>query len=361
MARAIEQIERDIAALEEAISANATDLRSAYAGYLTALGQATRQQLILASYHLCTQGYPERFLSLSFSQRQQLQQAIWKLGQCAAELLLAHIKPKEERFAQEGEREDDFSLSPPLSSIPKGDSENPEENLLPESFCPSGAPPVRDWSHNASSLEDTGMGGEMPQSPAEANHPSLSLAPSASSANQNGFPDLRKVSVDSIAVGNLYPTLGEAPKSNPIELAQWQQNLEMAIAHTLKTLSRDTNRLLQQGEILPKNLPEPLLEAAAKAEAASEAMPGPPNLLNLLLETASNEQESEGSSMTHIIAIHLRLSEIEFADATVRARRNQIRSLLLKASSQGRDYHKKQREWAVAQAEAAWRASWFEA
>jgi len=37
----------------------------------------------------------------------------------------------------------------------------------------------------------------------------------------------------------------------------------------------------------------------------------------LLIET-ENSQESDESSVTPIIAINLRLSEIEFADATVR-------------------------------------------
>ena len=277
MARAVERIEQDIAALEEASSAIAAELRSAYGSYLTTLGQAVRQQLILASYHLCTQGYPDAFVSLSFTQRQQLQQAIRKLGQHGADQLLAHTKMEDgnpgrwEPKEMETEEEDDADLTP--------------------------SPP----------------------------HP---LTPSPSHLSNPGF------------------------------LAQWQQNLELAIAQTLKTLSRDTNRLLQQAGILPKKLPEPLLEAAAKSEASAESTAGPPNLLNLLIE--NENEESEDSTVTQIIAIHLRLSEIEFADATVRTGRNKIRNLLLRASSLGREYHKKQQEWAIAQAEGAWRASWFE-
>ena len=254
----VEQIERDIVALEEAVSAIAAELRSTYNSYLTALGQALKQQLILASYHLCTQGYPEAFLSLSFSQRQQLQQAIRKLVQQADSELLAHTKEPEIETREDGE---------PL-------------------FSP---------------------------------HP-----------------------------------------SNPMELAQWQQNLEQAIANTLKTVSHNTNRLFQQAGLLSKKLPEPLLEAAANSsEASAEAMAGPPNLLNLLIET-KNDQESEDSTMIHIIAINLRLSEIEFADATVRAGRNQIRSLLSRANKLGREYHTKLRERAIAEAEAAWRSTWFD-
>ncbi len=246
MARAIERIERDIAALEEAVSAIAVELRSTYESYLTALGQAVRQQTVLASYHVCTQGYPESFLGLSFSQRQQLQQAIRMLGQQTSDQLLAHTNT---------------------------DSPRP---------------------------------------------------------------------------------------SKPEELAQWQQKLEQAIVNTLKTTSRESNNLLQQAGILPNKLPVPVLEAAANSsEASAEVMAGPPNLLNLLIETENN-QESEDSTVTQIVAIHLRLSEIEFTDATVRAGRNQIRNLEVRLRSLGREYYKKQRERAVAEAEAAWRASWFD-
>ncbi len=269
MARAVERIEQDIAALLEASSAIAAELRSAYGSYLTTLGQAVRQQLILASYHLCTQGYPDAFRSLSFTQRQQLQQAIRKLGQHGVDQLLAHTKTED---------------------------------------------------GNPGRWEPREMGSQGEDDP--------DLTPSP--------PHL----------------------SNPGFLAQWQQNLELAIAQTLKTLSRDTNRLLQQAGILPKKLPEPLLEAAAKSETSAESTAGPPNLLNLLIE--NENEESEDSTVTQIIAIHLRLSEIEFADAMVRTGRNKIRNLLLRASSLGREYHKKQQEWAIAQAEAAWRSSWFE-
>lgn len=264
MARAIERIERDIAALEEAVRAIAAELHSAYATYLTALGQAVRQQTVLASYHLCTQGYPESFVSLSFSNRQELQQEIRKLAQHAESQLVSYTKIEEES-GREGDGGDE------------GDATAPS----PASF------------------------------------------------------------------------------SNPEALVRWHYNLEMALAKSLKTVSRDVNHLLQQAGILPSKLPQPLLEAAATSEAAREAMAGPPNLLNLLIET-KNDEDSEDSTVTHIIAIQLRLSEIEFADATVRAGRSQIKNLLLRVNSHLQEYQKKQREWAVASAEAAWRASWFD-
>lgn len=270
MARAVELIDRDLVAIQEALAVLKEEFHNTYERYLASLGYAVRQQLILASYHLCTQGYPQPFLNLSFSQRQQLQQDFRQMAQKAAEKFLELIgTPNLEMTATIDSQADETEES---------DSES----------------------------------------------------------------KLRPVNVD-----------------NPERLAQWQENLEQAIVQILGRLSRETNRLLQQAGILPKKLPEAILEVAGKAEGASDMMPGPPNLLNLLIET-DNSDDSEGSSMTHIIAINLRLSEIEFADSACIAGRNQIRNLLSRLSSLRRDYHKKQRERTIANAEAAWRASWFE-
>lgn len=66
-----EKIEQDLAALAEALATLNLEFRSVYEGYLTALGQAVQQQLILACYHICTQSLPEPFLQLSFDGRQK--------------------------------------------------------------------------------------------------------------------------------------------------------------------------------------------------------------------------------------------------------------------------------------------------
>jgi hypothetical protein len=278
MARAIERIERDIVALKEAIRAIAVELETAYASYLNTLGLAVRKQLILASYHLCTQGYPENFLHLSLNQRQQLQQAIRKLGQLAAEELLACIK-SEEVGGDEGD-EGDAPVTSSSSSV------------------------FLDTSNSQFLTADT---------------------------------------------------------SDPIELAKWQQNLEEVMQEILKKLSRDANLLLQKAGVLSKKLPEPILAAAAAAasEPSAEVMPGPPNLLNLVIEI-ENEQQSEDSGLTQIMAINLRLGEIEFADVTLSSERRQIRTTLVKLNKLGREYQKRHQEKAIAEAEAAWRASWFD-
>ncbi|MDZ8029658.1 MAG: hypothetical protein RMY64_04050 [Nostoc sp. DedQUE08] len=286
MARAIERIEQDIAALQEAIRAIAIELQSAYASYLNTLGLAVRKQLILASYHLCTQGYPENFLHLSLNQRQQLQQAIRKLGELAAEQLLIYLT-SEESGEDEGDEMD----------------EEDEGDDMDEEVTPSSSSLFLDTSNSQYLTANT---------------------------------------------------------SDPIELARWQQKLEEVAQDILKKLSHDANLLLQKAGVLPKKLPEPILAAAAAAsEASAEVMPGPPNLLNLVIEI-ENEQQSEDSGLTQIMAINLRLGEIEFADVTLSSDRKRIRSILVQLNKLGREYKKRYKEKAIAEAEAAWRASWFE-
>ena len=311
MVRARERIEQDLAALEEALAALTLEFQSTYEGYLTALGQAVRQQLILACYHLCTQAVPESFLKLSFDGRQKMQQSVRRLAAASEEKLRSLVtesEQEEEIEKDEEEEEDDFDK----------DEEEEEEDEEEE--------------------EEKEEGEE----------------------NQKEKKELS-------AINYLFTVANyQAPTANsPESLARWQNSIEKSIVHILKLLSRDTNRLLQQSGILPSQLPEPVLEAASGAESSGDSVAGPPNLLNLIIETEApsasrNLAETLASRALHITAVKLRLSEIEFADAGTSAWRQQIRNLSVRLNSLGRDYQKKQRELAVVEAESAWRSSWFE-
>lgn len=289
MARAIELIERDITALQEAIRAIARSLQNAYASYCHSLGAACTKQLILASYYLCTQGYPEKFLNLSLNQRQKLQQGIRNLGTQSAELLRSYLDAQ-------------------------GMSTDEVEEVDEE---------VREILSESSDL------------------------PMSNVTINNSRPDL----------------------SNPMEILEWQEDTEDFIQGVLKNISRETNILLQRFCIITEKIPEHLLEAAAAvmeptatlslSETSAQVMPGLPNLLNLVVEI-ENEQSPEDSKITQVMAINLRLAEIEFADVKLSSDRRQIRHILVQLQKVARDYQKKQRERSVAQAESAWRASWFE-
>ncbi|OIP68278.1 MAG: hypothetical protein AUK43_16455 [Oscillatoriales cyanobacterium CG2_30_40_61] len=274
MAGSINRIDQDIVALEEAIAKIAQEFDQAYEVYLVALGHGVRQQLILASYHLCTQTYPQSFLELSVSQRQKLQQGLKNLArQMQADLCESLLLPTDVELE---DLEDDFTSEPEESN----------------------------------------------------HHTNLQVS-------------------------------GTPQPLTPERLLAWQEGIETGIVRRLKLLSKDANLLLQRSGLLPKKLPEAILEVASKADASSDMVAGPANLLQIMIET-EDDDESQTSMMTRLTAIHLRLGEIEFADASVMARRHQLRHLSGQLSGIRRDYQKKLRERAVLHAESAWRASWYE-
>jgi hypothetical protein len=291
MAGSIQQIQQELTALETAIATLAQEFEKVYHDYLAALGQAISKQLVLACYHLCTHGYPESFLQLSFSQRQKFQQELRQLSQDAQIELLTLVSPTQ--TLQESSQPLELASNDHDESQPNAESQTIVETQ---------------------------------------------------SEDLNRLPFLDP---------------SEQPPTLPEQLAEWQEQLESAISQLLSQLSRNTNFLIQQSHIFTPKLPEAILEVASQAEAAAEAVAGPPNLLNIMIETEDAE-EPQSASITRIMTIHLRLSELEFADATLMAERHQIRHLSGQLSQLKHDYHKKQREKAVLEAESAWRASWFD-
>ena len=253
-----------------------------------------RRQLILASYHLCTQGYPESFLKLSYSQRQKFQQHLQALAGNAQKMLMSLVEVSPASQALQEQEPDE---EPRDDEDDGGDGDFLLEEVISEE--------------------------DLPEDPGD-----LLLAP-------------------------------PKPLSLPERLARWQENLEKSIPMLLKGLSRDTNLALQRADIFPSHLPEAVLEVATEAEAAETAA-NSPNLLNLIVQTEDGEDEPGAGNVTRLVAVRLHLSEIEFGDAAVMSARHQIRNLSARLQKLGRGYHKKLRERAVLEAEAAWRASWFE-
>lgn len=81
MPKSLQQIRQDLKVFEEKTKELALELNLLYSNYLKSLSNSAQQQLILACYHICTQIYPEQFLKLSFSKRENLQNNLRKLCQ----------------------------------------------------------------------------------------------------------------------------------------------------------------------------------------------------------------------------------------------------------------------------------------
>jgi hypothetical protein len=87
MVATLEQLRQDIIQLEQKTAGVVEKVRTAFSAYCDVLKDSVQRQLILASFHLCTQTYPESFLSLSFSERGELQKQLQLLGQQLAQEL----------------------------------------------------------------------------------------------------------------------------------------------------------------------------------------------------------------------------------------------------------------------------------
>lgn len=310
MARTVEQIERDLTGLKQSVRAIAQQFQESYARYLEQLGQAVRQQLVLACYHLCTQGYPDRFLKLSLSQRQELQQALLLLARQTQEHLAAQFQ----------------GATPAGIEFPSKDDDEDSEDEVDDQTSET----LERLADALLSLEDSDL-----EATAELGWPSSS---------DEDEP--------------LEPPVEFEHIETPQQLADWLERREEAIADLLYAVSQGANRLFQKFDILPSKLPEPILEVAAKSGLAVEGTAGMPNLLNLLVEIEAEGEQS--STVTHIMAIKLRLSEIEYADANLSPLRTRIRELSARLGQFKREFQKYRRELAIAEAEAAWRASWYE-
>jgi len=338
MARTVGQIEQDIVALEQAIATFAQEFERFYRQYLDELGQSVRRQLILASYYLCTQSYPEPFLDLSVSQRESVQRSLRQLAKTAQSKLLGYLEPPEVAAPQPP---DGPPQAPPT---PNASASNLDEgqmiaaiDLTNFSVPELSEPPELSELSELSELED------------------LESRPDASDSGL-GNPDVRRwfpTSVPAVAAS------GGSDPDQPSELAKlarWKAHIDDGISETLQELSQAANHLLYQAAILPNQLPESLLEAATKSGMAAEMSSGHPNVLKLMIEAKSEH----AVSIAQIMVVRLQLLDIEEADYALRGWSSKLRGIGQRLTQLGRDYGRKRHERAIAQSEEAWRAIWFE-
>ena len=320
MARPIQQIEQDLQTLEETVAEFAQELKSLYSKYLKQLGQSAEQQLILASYQLCTQIYPDSFLRLSLSQRQKLQQSLRSLGKSCKQSLLATLE-NSELIEEESNINivEEIIKNLPLGNEPTEEQEVIDQLEIPEAGTTEGA-----------SEED---------------------AREIINQLQNLSSELNKVEVE-----------GDTNPNNPENLVRWQKRIELKMRKSLESTSREVNQILQEASIVPNRLPSKILDVAIQAEDSAPSgsrFNNLANILNLAVETEKDKQQKP-TRIAQISLLRLRLAEIEFSDAILNAERTQIRNLLKKIDKIRQQYRSKQREYAKAEAEAAWRSSWYE-
>ncbi|CAO5011323.1 hypothetical protein [Microcystis aeruginosa] len=160
--------------------------------------------------------------------------------------------------------------------------------------------------------------------------------------------------------------------NNPDILLHCCRVLEKNCIEILNHLSKQINQQLQKAYILPPHLPSQIIDMAIEAGEEGQSLGGGNNMLNILVEAKNPELEEEkdeddgddkdfsSGKVTKVTAIHLRMAELEFADTRLSVERNQIRSLWEQLNRLGEQYHRIRKEYTIAQAEAAWRSSWYD-
>lgn len=402
MAGDLEQIQQDLVNLEQKVAALAGDLHQSYFSYLQVLGRVARQQLVLVCYNLTTQGYPERFLALSAKQKTELQSALRQTAQqlqvvLDKELLGAIAQYPQTQQSSESKQDPEANPEPvsesesesgQLVSIDTGegvtfayffeqdddeDGEEDEDDETEETKFEEELPnePLSmSAAEIMAAVEMIARSEIVTDSEAVASKHPLSLdgAPTTSDRVLEGMEsDLpteakgRHGDFEGPLVDVNAPCVSaQATPTDPRVLAEWVGTIETTIGQTLRSASREANRALQKAGILLRQLPEPVVEAAAKAEMNSEAIAGPPNLLKVLVEREDGESPKSKKSVTSVVAVYLRLSDLEFGDPELSAKRKKIRQLHSRLQTLGEAYMKKQRGRAIAQAQANWRALWFD-
>lgn len=349
MTKSIQQVNQELEKLRSASMAIAVELEQLHSGYLELLGQSLKQQLIAACFQICTRLYPQSFLDLSLSEKQQLQQQLRQLSiQLSADLqriiaqkelepeptglnLMAELiknLPKVQHQAGEDAAEIDLELV-------KAELKNIEVINLADADLDSEADSSElqaSLSALSSSEEDTHrvLGTKSPQENSDAPEESP-----------------RKV----------------CDFENPEHLILWHKQIERSVKKTLDRASRKVNKYFQQSGIIPKRIPSKVIDVAIQADARSmtsdRQQPNIPHVIHLAVENGDSKSKSTKEEI-RISLLRLRLAELEFSEPLLNAKRSQIRNLMGKISRLNGQYKAIKREAAVTEAQAAWRASWYE-
>jgi hypothetical protein len=421
MVRPVETIRREMDSLNQATGALAAEFNRLYTSYLDSLGIALRRQVVMATYHLCTQIYPEGFLALSVGQREKLQRDIRQLGQQANTWLQHLLEPEPPDPTAEG------GMSPPatieLSSL--------GEVTLPGLF-PGGQVTAigLDSIRLSDDAEDSSLDqipeqaetlGQLTEAEGPASEPDAEpeaeadAEPEADDPGPNDeetmpLPALLKSMVLAALAEEMGESFGErlftGDAMTPTRLAKQHIFLEQRIRRVLQRTSKQANHLLQAAQVIP-NLPEAVLDAASETAVGPTRGRSVPNVLSVLVAMATDmaddmsdhldddeeldqeamdevmngamaeamdeamngamdeddgethEEPSEGM-MTHLAAVNLRLSDVEFTDVQASLWRGKLRTALGHLRKLGKQYQKAQREMAIAEAEQAWRAVWYD-
>ena len=339
MTKSIRQVNQELENLESAAAEIAVELQELHLSYLETLAQSLRQRLILACYQICTRLYPHSFLDLSLSEKQELQQQLRQLSIQLKSDLLKIIEQKE----LEPEPNSLKLMAELIKNLPKAkqagesgaeiDLELVKAELENIEFIEIAAP-----EEDSESKSSAGM----PQALSKLRSPA---------ANSNNT--------------NLRPNATVCDFENPKHLILWHKQVERNIKKTLDSASRKVNLYFQESGIIPDRIPSKVIDVAIQADAGKgmkgdRKLPNIPHVIHLAIEKDREGKSKSVKDAMQVSLVRLRLAELEFSDPILNAKRGQIRNLVGKIKKLNSKYEATKQEAAVLEAQAAWRASWYE-
>jgi hypothetical protein len=363
MARSIQQIKNELASIEEAVNHTAVELYDRNGKYLSLLGKLAGKQLVLCAYQLCTQVYPDAFLNLSYSSREKLQQKLRDLGKSLEESLTdSLIYPIKEQTSQES-----LNVNTALREL------NIVEQML-EGLSDSEINDDNDDDEDLDDDDDEDLDDD--ESALNEAEDELDFDPESLLTESELDTELDRLDTNETASAEMTDltneeeiiTSSEDPReaiskiADPEALWRWQKQVEKVIKKGLEKISTQANQSLQENKILSDRVPTRIIDLAARSEEAASVVSSVsnfPNILNLAIEI-ENKDKLKKTGIIQVTILRLRLSEIEFAEPTLSLERNHIRGLIARIEQLRQQYRKKQRECKIAEAEAAWRSSWYE-
>lgn len=154
--------------------------------------------------------------------------------------------------------------------------------------------------------------------------------------------------------------LSDEALRDPLVLIRWVERMERGISQRLRQSSQRMTRTLEKCQILNNELPDGLLEAAVRPDGDHEddSDSNMPHVLSLRLNAAGKDNRPRRDKSIRIVAIYLRLSEIEFTTPAVMAWRNQLRSQVKQLKQLAKEYQDCKHAQSVVEAQELWRNGW---
>lgn len=339
MTKSIQQVNQELKNLESAAAEIAVELQELHLSYLETLAQSLNQQLILACYQICTRLYPQSFLELSLGEKQELQQQLRQLS--------TQLKPDLIEIIEQKELEPEPSslnlMAELIKNLPKAKQAN-------ESGAEIDLELVKAELENIEFIEIA-----VPEEDSESKS-SLEISQALSK--------LRSPAANSDD-RNPPPSATVCDFENPKHLILWHKQVERNIKKTLDSASRKVNLYFQESGIIPDRIPSKIIDIAIQADSGkgmkgNRKLPNIPHVIHLAVESDLEGKSKSVKDAVQVSLLRLRLTELEFSDPMLNAKRGQIRNLVGKIKKLNSKYEATKQEATVLEAQAAWRSSWYE-